>query len=800
MLFRSSLALRTNLVLLLVSASALVACGSDTGSPANGGSSAGGGGGGTVITGPDGGPLTPVGDGGPGPGSGGSGGGSTAEPPDAGPKLNQTMTCPKVNAGPVLQHIEAECALGTSCNGVVGSQSGTSTENGGTTVGFIDPSDWLSYGGIPLDGYTTLTLNYAKGNTGGSVQVRLDSPTGALIGSQDLASTGAWSTWAKTSITLTPTTGTHAIVLVTMSSTAQGVCNLDWIELSDGSSGTATAASAIHVNQLGYEAMGPKNAVVEGKVNHFDIVRRDGTSVWCGDLTPISFTEWGGTTYSTVDFSGMTLPGTYQVYAGGKLSSAFDVAQDQLFTKTFPAVLGYFKSSRADDADVLAADARIPFIDRTGTADVHGGWYDATGDISKYLTHLSYANFLNPQQIPLVAWSLAWVHDQGGAALRTSALTASVQQEALWGADYLLRVLDPAGFFYTNVFDGWSGDMGARKICAFSGETGAESANYQAAFREGGGMSIAALARIGGWGVAGSFAATDYIAGAEKAFAHLQANNSKYTDDGVDNAIDDYAALLAASELYAVTKKADYLTAASTRAKSLDGRLSAAGYFIADNGSRPFWHASDAGLPVVALARYVEVETDATRRNAAIAAIKTHLDYLVKATSEVANPFGYARQHFISGGAPKSGFFIPHDNETGYWWQGENARLASLAAAALIGGRKLPVPAGSIAGVKSDYARFAGTQLDWILGSNPYDLCFLQGFGAKNPVGYCRPKPQNGALTGGIANGITGVGLDGTGIQWAPNGTDTCWENWRWTEQWLPHAAWYMVAITAMAQ
>jgi hypothetical protein len=53
-----------------------------------------------------------------------------------------------------------------------------------------------------------------------------------------------------------------------------------------------------------------------------------------------------------------------------------------------------------------------------------------------------------------------------------SGTAAAVQAEALWGADYLLRVLDPAGYFYTNVFDHWSGDVSQRQICAIVGESG----------------------------------------------------------------------------------------------------------------------------------------------------------------------------------------------------------------------------------------------------------------------------------------------------------------------------------------
>jgi hypothetical protein len=360
-----------------------------------------------------------------------------------------------------------------------------------------------------------------------------------------------------------------------------------------------------------------------------------------------------------------------------------------------------------------------------------------------------------------------------------------------------LRVLDPAGFFYINVFDGWSGSLSARQICAFTGQTGVMTADYPAAYREGGGMSIAALARIASWGISGSFTAAQYLQGARDAFAHLEANSISYADDGSDNIIDDYTALLAATELYAATSDMPFLAAARSRATSLIGRLSAEGYFVADGGTRPFWHASDAGLPVIALARYIEVEPSATERDHATAAIARHLDYLVSVTNEVENPYGYARQHFLSGGSLRSGFFIPHDNESGYWWQGENARLASLAAAALIGGRKVSTPGANRLGVSLALSEFATRQLDWVLGQNPYDVSFLNGFGRNNPPSYCGDKPQGGTFAGGISNGITGLNTDGTGILWQTSAIGACWENWRWVEQWLPHSAWYMVAVTA---
>jgi hypothetical protein len=747
--------------------------------------------------------------GGAGGNAGGSGGaagqgglssaGGSSGTPDAGPvnplTPGKTMTCDTPPLAVPTQHIEAECAFGAStgaCTGTSGGQQGTQLQDSSTTVGYIEGGDLLWYSGITMDGADTLTLRYSKGVDGGTVEIRLDSATGTLVGSFTPASTNGWTTWSTASLKLTASTGAHTLYIVPTGSTG-GVLNIDWIEL--GAAANASVATpAIHMNHVGFDALAAKQAVIEGAagLGRFYVVGDDGVAYFCGDLSGVAFADWGSSkTFYTADFSELTRPGKYRLQVGGFTSGYFEIADYMLFTTTFPTVLGYFTASRADDADVWAADASIPKNDSDAKVDVRGGWYDASGDISKYLTHLSYANFLNPQQIPLVAWALAWVYDRNGADLASK--SAAVQAEALWGADYLLRVLDPTGFFYTNVFDHWSGNLGAREICAIVGQGGGSTSDYQSAMREGGGMSIAALARIARWKVNGSFTSAEYLAGAEKAFDYLDANGMKYDDDGKENIIDDYAALLAASELVATTQSATYLQAARARATSLVARLSSDGYFIADGASRPYWHASDAGLPVVALARYVQIETDAKSIASAKQAIQKHLAYLVQVTKAVSNPFGLARQHTSASAAT---FFMPHENETGYWWQGENARLASLAAAAVLGAQAIDARGSQYL----DLLRFAGSQLDWILGRNPYDICFLRGFGRNNPPDYCGSKTQNGTLNGGIANGITGANPDGTGIQWrlGPNGG--CGDEWRWVEQWLPHAAWYAVAVGALAQ
>jgi len=144
----------------------------------------------------------------------------------------------------------------------------------------------------------------------------------------------------------------------------------------------------------------------------------------------------------------------------------------------------------------------------------------------------------------------------------------------------------------------------------------------------------------------------------------------------------------------------------------------------------------------------------------------------------------------------KDGFFIPHDNETGWWWQGENARLASLATAAIVGGR-LVYPQHGGWGVSDTLAAYASDQLSWILGGNPYSICFLYQFGGYN-VPYMKSNFGHGSERGGISNGITGKkeNGDGSGIDFkiSDDGNE-----WRWTEQWIPHAAWFLQAVAATA-
>ena len=161
-------------------------------------------------------------------------------------------------------------------------------------------------------------------------------------------------------------------------------------------------------------------------------------------------------------------------------------------------------------------------------------------------------------------------------------------------------------------------------------------------------------------------------------------------------------------------------------------------------------------------------------------------------TNEVANPFGYARQFVQHGdGTKENQFFYPHDVETAPWWQGENARIASLAAAA----RSLTYYTKD-AELAAALRKYADDQINWVLGLNPFDSCMLEGEG-RNNIDYFFEGERRDFIQcpGGIVNGITSALHDEHGIAFHADATDEVNDNWRWAEQWIPHATWYMYAL-----
>lgn len=577
-------------------------------------------------------------------------------------------------------------------------------------------------------------------------------------------------------------------------------------------------------NQVGYEFDKAKQAIIVADTKLGDaafsiVATADGSSIYDGKAVysgPVD--KWKNFIFYTLDFSSVTKPGQYQVQVttGGKTitSYPFTIGKNVLEAATISDVVYYFKGQRSSGL-LDKADHHSPFAGgKQGFVDAHGGWYDATGDYGKHLSHLSFSSYFNPQQISLTAWSLLKTYGlltkREGRDFRQ--YNRRILDEAMYGADYLCRMQAPGGSFYRSIGAPGPGKMAKDRAIGMEskGYTIKKSANesfggssedtsnksYQCSYRSGGGMAIAALAIASTYDTSGDYTNAEYLAAAERAFAFLEANNAAMTNDGLENILDDYCALNAATELYNATKKDVYKQAAGKRAKQLMARLSHndkyTNFWRADDKDRPFFHPSDAGLPVASLVYYYPI-ADAATQAAIKATIQKSLEFELKTTAEVNNPFGYSRQLVQdTAGKRYTSFFFPHESEAAPWWQGENARLGSMAAAA-----RLAAPLFiSDKAFHDKLEIFAINQLNWILGLNPFDASMLQGTGHNNPVyGFFGTFEYTNA-PGGIINGITS-GLNDEhdidlNLMYAVTGKDY---DWRWAEQWLPHASWYLLAV-----
>ena len=121
----------------------------------------------------------------------------------------------------------------------------------------------------------------------------------------------------------------------------------------------------------------------------------------------------------------------------------------------------------------------------------------------------------------MVTWSMINTAERIPELLKQIGAQESLINEAIYGADYIMRSLSPEGYFYMTVFSYFDKNPKARRVVGLLADSKTTS-DYQCAYREGGGMAVAALARISQWGKDGDFRSKQYLNAAERAFAHLQ--------------------------------------------------------------------------------------------------------------------------------------------------------------------------------------------------------------------------------------------------------------------------------------
>jgi hypothetical protein len=416
--------------------------------------------------------------------------------------------------------------------------------------------------------------------------------------------------------------------------------------------------------------------------------------------------------------------------------------------------------------------------------DATGGYHNA-GDMHKHMG----------DNTPVSVYGMVCAYESDPAFFdtldRDGNHRADILDEAVWGADWMLKMVDSAtGRIWMNVTndidyygipehdtDGIPGNRDDRVINTNDpGDLGAYT--------------------IAAWAVLGRrLNMPVYLDAARKLWAVYE-----------DRILAAYEPrqVFAAIELYRSTGEAKYLSMAERIAGKLlelqnavgdgarlsapgDGaRLSAPGWFARAPGGPPEMKIVDEGVIPAALARFALEKPASPLKSRIRESLRAYFAWTFRLAD---NPFGLLRNY--TGVEPF--YFKARDD----WFGGSSSEYLSVAWAANL----------SAAVFKDDPAMAvrlqscAANQVHWILGMNPMDLCMFEGKGTSEHIYYHHlyaeiPGHERGAVPGAIPNGIIRP----------PDNSDRPWFDLRTgpgslpgaesAEPWLPHNACYLLMLS----
>ena len=139
---------------------------------------------------------------------------------------------------PKRKQAEFFSATGRTADGRGNDTPGVTVEaasEGGSSAAFIQDGDWFSFDPLALNNITGLTVHASSGASGGTLEVRRNSPTGTLLTSVPITATGGWQTWRDFTVTLTnPPAGTGSLFFVARNPAGQTgagfLFNVNWID------------------------------------------------------------------------------------------------------------------------------------------------------------------------------------------------------------------------------------------------------------------------------------------------------------------------------------------------------------------------------------------------------------------------------------------------------------------------------------------------------------------------------------------------------------------------------------------
>ena len=115
---------------------------------------------------------------------------------------------------------------------------GKTQAEGGETVGNINNGDWIAFEPYRLTGVSSFTARVSSAGVGGTLQLRAGSPTGTVLGSATVASTGSWDTFVTVTGTVTGAPASTGQLYLTFSGAAGALYDVDAFTLNSAAART----------------------------------------------------------------------------------------------------------------------------------------------------------------------------------------------------------------------------------------------------------------------------------------------------------------------------------------------------------------------------------------------------------------------------------------------------------------------------------------------------------------------------------------------------------------------------------
>jgi hypothetical protein len=511
--------------------------------------------------------------------------------------------------------------------------------------------------------------------------------------------------------------------------------------------------------------------------------------------------------YYGANISALQTPGYYfvEVHVGQKTyrSYRFEIGP-AIYDKTVEAgyQFYYYQRSGCEVLDIIPGypghgvchlDDANPKSDPTNASawrNLTGGWFDA-GDYNKYNGFTMHSIYSLAE---IFDQSPEWFSQNGRAALypnssyaEHSNMIPDVIEEALWGADFFVKCVNPNGSVIfrvgSNDFHGWYGYWGRPE---FESDNDPNTPADNRIFYE-----LAWYPAIGAAGLLKLARLLDH-------YGWFPEKALKYRDH-VSRMATYYNFVDVVSEDLLVLLLEQYRDSGYTNQTYLDRANNVALRLL--NSSlitNPGFGHTGVDFLMYALADWAMINGSIDARSRLLGAYEARW-------TAFWGPLSFGEDdtnifHLLQGNHSRYGVFYFWSNrfpDTGDWNVGQNSYYAQAAAAAFTAYRWTN---------DTKYLDFGLRQLDWILGLNPFALCMMEGIGSNNPPTYHNraqfiPGNFRGAVFGAVCNGIVRLPTDEEKIMpdepWFDMSRPFLWRgagDYSSTEPWLPHNAFFLMA------